>query len=295
MGSGSGDHVPPKVDYLIMKHHLNFSHTRANYSFQYGFNLILKKVETVFFSFLCVVFLITSKLDDDFSKDVSFTFVSVSIPVVTFAAFPFNSIINILTDFRELVEAKKENKILKEDLTKLREFYIKSLNIYQENKELRNVLNFVTTKSSSFKVARVIGRSNQTFNQKLFIDAGKNRGIKEGAIVTGKQGVIGRVVEVGEDKSRLILVSDVGSRIPVIASKSRVRGIVAGNNSNVMEILYLPKGSGIELGDQIFTSGDGDTLPSGLLIGVVTKVGEDDVAVTMVEDVNGADIVTILE
>lgn len=278
-----------------MKQYLNFSRTSANYSVKHSFNLVLKKIETVLFSFLCVIFLITSRLNSDFSKDVSFAFVSVSIPVVKFAAFPFNTAINLLTGFHELVDAKKENKVLKEELVKLRSFYISSLNIHQENKELRNVLNFVSSKSSNFKVARIIGRSHQMFNQQTFIDAGKNRGIKEGSIVTGDRGVIGRIAQVGEDKSRLILATDATSRIPIITSKARARGILAGNSSGLMEILYLPKSHEIKEGDWVFTSGDGDTLPSGLLIGVVKKADTESASVAMVEDVSEVDIVTIMD
>lgn len=278
-----------------MKQYLNFSQNRANYSVSHGFNLVFKKIETVLFSFLCVIFLITSKVSDNFSTDVSFAFISISVPVVKFASFPFNTAINLLTDFHQLVEAKKENKELKEELEKLRSYYIKSLNIHQENKELRNVLNFVASKSSSFKVARIIGRSHQLFNQKVLIDAGKNREIKEGSIVTGDRGVIGRIVEVSEDKSRLLLLTDATSRIPIITSKARVRGILAGNSSGLMDILYLPKNHSIEVGDWVFTSGDGDTLPSGLLVGVVKKVDKDSASVAMVEDMSNANIVTIMD
>ncbi len=278
-----------------MKQYVNFSQTKSNYSLQHNFNFIFKKVELVVFCFLCVILLVTSRVNKDFSDNISMGFVSVSLPVVKFAAFPFNATINLLTNFHELVEAKKENQTLKEENEKLRSFYIKSLNVNRENKELKNTLQFVTSKSSSFKVARVIGRSHQVFNQTLFIDAGKNRGIKEGSIVTGNRGVIGRISQVGENQSRLLLATDANSRIPIIASKSRVRGILSGNNSAVMDILYLQKTHAIKAGDWIFTSGDGDTLPPGLLIGVVKKVDESHAAVEMIENINNIDIVTIMD
>ncbi len=277
-----------------MAQHLNFLQTKSSYSFKYSFGLVFKKIETVLFCLLCVIFLITSRVNEDFSKEVSFAFVSVSLPVVEFAAFPFNSVISLLTDFHELVDAKNQNQDLKEQLTKLRDFHIKALNVYQENRELRSILNFVSSKTSSFKAVRITGRSNQLFNQKLFVDAGKNREIKEGSLVTGDHGAIGRISEVGEDKSRLILLTDPSSRVPIIASKSRTRGILSGNGTASMEILYLPKNHNIEEGDWIFTSGDGDTLPPGLLIGVVQKVDKDSVRVAMSEDVNNVSIVTVM-
>jgi rod shape-determining protein MreC len=156
------------------------------------------------------------------------------------------------------------------------------------------MLQFVSSKSANFKVAQIIGRSRPLFNQKIFIDAGEDRGLKEGEIITGKRGVIGRVAEVYENKSHIFLLNDAISRIPVITSQARAKGILAGNGSGMMEILYLPKNHNIQVGEMIFTSGDGDTLPPGLLAGVVSKVNKDSVLVSMVEDVNNADLVTIL-
>ncbi len=274
--------------------HLNFSNKRVNYSIKHSFGLVFNKIETVFFSFLCVICLIVSKVDHDFSRDVSSVFVNISVPIAKFAAFPFNAAFSLVTDFGELVRAKEENKNLKEELEKLRSFYIKSLNIHQENKNLREMLQFVSSKSANFKVAQIIGRSRPLFNQKIFIDAGEDRGLKEGEIVTGKRGVIGRVAEVYENKSHIFLLNDAISRIPVITSQARAKGILAGNGSGMMEILYLPKNHDIQVDEMIFTSGDGDTLPPGLLAGVVRKVNKDSVLVSMVEDVNNADLVTIL-
>jgi rod shape-determining protein MreC len=137
--------------------------------------------------------------------------------------------------------------------------------------------------------------SHQVFDQKLLIDSGKNRDIKEGQIIAGNRGIIGRVSDVFEDKSRIILLTDSSSRIPIIASRARNRGILAGNNSGLMEILYLPKNHQIAIGDKIFTSSDGDTVPPGLLIGVVKKIDKNSVYVSGIEDINSLNIVTIID
>ena len=163
------------------------------------------------------------------------------------------------------------------------------------NQELKNLLQFVVPKSAHFVVAKISGRSHGLFNQNLFIDSGTNRDIAEGSMVTGAIGMIGRVVDVTENKSRLMLVTDPSSRIPVIASKARARGVLIGTNNNLMEILYLSKHHQIKVNDMIFTSGDGDILPPGILIGVVRKVDGLYVGVEMIEDINNADIVTVMK
>ncbi|MBM3580314.1 MAG: rod shape-determining protein MreC [Alphaproteobacteria bacterium] len=278
-----------------MVYHLTPKHNRAPYSLKHSFGLIFHKIETVFFSFLCVICLITSKVSPDFSRDVAEVFIDISLPIAQFAAFPFNTTINLITNFGELANAKRENKNLKEELVKLKGFYINSLNIHQENKELRHMLNFVSAKTVRYKTARVIGRSSQIFNQKIFIDAGRNRGIKEGELVIGKYGAIGRITEVYENKSHLFLLTDATSRIPIITSKARMKAILAGNGSGLMEILYLPKNHQIQVGELVFTSTDGDVLPPGFLLGVVKKVSRESASVSMVEDVMNADLVSVLE
>jgi rod shape-determining protein MreC len=274
--------------------YLNHS-PRSNLIIQHSFNLVFRKIETIFFIILSVIFLITSKINHDFSSKVSNIFITISAPIIKIVSFPINGSIDLIVNFSELATAKGENVKLREELFKLQNYYLTSLAIHQENKELRSALNFVKSKTENYKIARIIGMSHQAFDQKLLIDSGKSRDIKEGQIIAGNRGVIGRVSEVFDDKSRILLLTDSSSRIPIIASRARNRGILAGNNSGLMEILYLPKNHQIAVGDKIFTSSDGDTVPPGLLIGVVKKIDKNSVYVSGIEDINSLNIVTIID
>ena len=268
---------------------------RSNLIIQHSFNLVFRKIETMFFIFLCIICLIASKINRDFNNKISNGFIAISTPIIKIISLPINSSIDLVVNFNKLAMAKKENIQLKEELFKLQNYYLTSLAIHQENQELRSALNFVKSKTENYKIARVIGISHQAFDQKLFIDSGKSRNIKEGQIIAGNRGVIGRVAEVFEDKSRILLLTDSSSRIPIIASRARNRGILAGNNSGLMEILYLPKNHQINIGDKIFTSSDGDAIPPGLLIGVVKKIDKNSVYVSGIEDINSLNIVTIID
>lgn len=276
--------------------YLNYSsNKKSNLAVQHSFNLVFRKVETVFFCFLCICLLVIAKTNQNLSQNISFLFLRISSPVVFAASYPFNSLIDLLTDFHELSDAKRENAELKKEIEKLRAFEITAINSEAENKELLETLNFIKLKTTSYRLARVIGISNQAFSQKVFIDIGQNNLAKEGQMVVGKLAVIGRVHEIVGDKARLLLLTDALSKIPVISSKTRLRGILTGNNSELMEIQYLPKGNQIEVGEEIFTSGDGDTLPPGLLVGVVKKIDKDLVYIAMAENVNNLNFVSIVD
>ncbi|MFM8186141.1 MAG: rod shape-determining protein MreC [Alphaproteobacteria bacterium] len=269
--------------------------TKSNLIIKHSFNLIFRKVEAIFFVFLSIILLVTSRVNKDYTNKINEFFINVSSPIVSIVSFPINTSFDLIVNFNQLILAKKENEKLKSELIKLQNFYISSLGIHQENKELRNALNFVKSKTENYKIARIIGISNKIFDNKILIDSGLDRGVKEGQIVTGDRAVIGRVAEVFNEKSRILLLTDSNSRIPIIASRTRNRGIISGNNSGLMEILYLPKNHQINLGDKIFTSSDGDVIPPGLLVGIVKRIDKNSVYVAPIENIGSLNIVSIID
>ena len=113
-------------------HQLNRANT--HYSLRHDFNSLYKRIEFMLFCLISVVFLVTSSLNKEFSNKISEIFIDISIPVVNFASFPINVTIDLLTNFKELVQARSDNKVLKAENAQLRAFYIRSLNINNENK-----------------------------------------------------------------------------------------------------------------------------------------------------------------
>jgi rod shape-determining protein MreC len=101
------------------------------------------------------------------------------------------------------------------------------------------------------------------------INAGERDGVRKNQIVINQQGVVGRIIETGEKTARILLLTDLNSKIPVITSESRERCIAAGDNSEVIKILYLPGDNKVKVGEQVFTSGDGDMFPADLQVGTI--------------------------
>ena len=115
-----------------------------------------------------------------------------------------------------------------------------------------------------------------TFVRSLLVLAGKSDGVIKGqAAVTG-QGLVGRVTAVGERASRVLLVTDINSRIPVRVDRTRERAVLAGNNSSSPSLIYLPPETGVQVGDRIVTSGHGGVFPKGIPVGIVTVVDQRD-------------------
>jgi rod shape-determining protein MreC len=120
----------------------------------------------------------------------------------------------------------------------------------------------------------VIGDSGSAYVRTKLLDAGARDGVAKGQAAITNDGLVGRVVEVGERSSRLLLVTDLNSRIPVVVEATRQRAILAGDNTETAYLALLAQNARIEIGARIVTSGHGGLLPPGLPIGKVSAVGD---------------------
>jgi rod shape-determining protein MreC len=278
----------------MFKDYLEYKQPRSNFFVYHNLSNSFRRIETVLFVLLCLILIITSKFNNKLTDDISMRVVSYSMPVARIVSMPLNLVVSSGVNLQELIDAKNKNILLTKENEQLKSLYIKSLNIHQENTQLKEILRYVGLRSTKFLVARLIAHPYQTYSRNVLIDAGSSQGVKEDDIVTGNNALVGRIDQVSDDKSRVLLATDINSRIPVIVSGARTKGILAGNNSNVMDILYLEKVHHITTGDMVFTSGDGDTLPPGLLTGVVTAVGSGTARVEMIENVKNLDVVSVV-
>ncbi|MFT5702706.1 MAG: rod shape-determining protein MreC [Rickettsiales bacterium] len=273
---------------------IEYKKTRISFFSYHDIRRVFEKVEALTFLMICIILIITSKVNHQITNSITMSVVQVSMPISNVISMPLNMAIGFSVDLQELINAKNKNSKLIKENEALRSLYIKSLNISQENSELRDILHYMGDRSTKFIATRLIAYSYQTFSRNVFIGAGSDQGVKEDDFVTGSNALIGRVKKVGADKSLVLLITDVNSRVPIIVSGSRTKGILAGNNSKLMEILYLEKDHQVKAGDLVFTSGDGEALPPGTLAGVVSKVDKNYAAVEMVENVKNLNMVSVV-
>lgn len=268
---------------------------RNNFSIYYIISSVYRKIETKLFTILSIIFLAISLGNKSFNDKVSMAFVNITLPVIEVAFYPINYLINSSSNLKELVRSKEINTILQKENKNLKQQLLNLLKVKEENEYLKDLANYVGLRSVQNKSSRIIGRSNRTYSNSIFVEIGSNHNIKQDSIVVGKYAMIGRISSVGKNKSRILLPTDINSHIPIITSRSKNRGVLRGNNGEVMEILYLDKDHGLQKGDMVFTSGDGDSLPYGILVGQVSKVDHNKVFAKMIENVNRVDIVSVMD
>ncbi len=195
-------------------------------------------------------------------------------PILDVLSRPVATVSDVVDQVRELASLHEENAGLREDKVRLLQWQTAARRLEAENKALRALLNFVPGPEASYVTARVIGDTGGAFAQALVLNAGMRAGVRKGqAVVTG-DGLVGRVAGVGTRSTRVILITDMNSHIPVLVERTRTRAILAGDNTEELRLIRLPPGAAVSAGDRIVTSGHGGAFPPGLPVGVVASVSD---------------------
>ena len=118
---------------------------------------------------------------------------------------------------------------------------------------------------------------------------------QKGQIVLGDESVIGRIDKVSGHYAKVILVTDINSKIPVVIERTRVRGILSGNNTVFPQLLFTRSTSDIQEGDVVVTSGVGGMFPSGLPIGFVNSIKNGVIDVETMADISRVEYVRIVD
>ena len=126
----------------------------------------------------------------------------------------------------------------------------------------------------------------------LIVNIGTNKNIKKGMAVLDGKNFIGRIVDVNFFSSRILLISDLNSKIPVILQPSGSHAILSGHGINLPSLEYLPKNNLVKDGDKIYTSGKEGIFTPGIPIGV-TQIEKNNVKVLLFSDLSQITFVNI--
>src|SRR5881275_2540263 len=148
-----------------------------------------------------------------------------------------------------------------------------ALKLTTENRQLQGLLKVVPDRAVSYVTARVIANSGGAYVRTVMINAGSQAGLARGqAVITG-DGLVGRLTEVGSRAARVLLITDLNSRIPVKIEGSNTGAVLAGDNSERPRLLYVGAPEALKIGDRVVTSGEGGVFPPDLPVGMVSAVG----------------------
>jgi len=257
-----------------------------------------QKFSLVFLIILSILILFLDRYPNKFMDKVRNLFNDGIYRVASVSTSPFKFLNYLGDSTKSHFLVHKENEILKEELVKLREKEFQLQFLSSENKKLQEILDTTSEKYYNSIITKVLLDKQSPFLKSVIINRGSSARIKKGMPVVDGSHLVGRIVEVNFFSSRVLLLNDLNSRIPVTIEPSAAQAILTGVGEEKPLLNYLPEAF-IGVDEQtVFTSGKDGIFSPGIAIGktfVETSVDDEEkVKVKLFSDPNQLSFVNVL-
>ncbi len=258
----------------------------AQYRSSSGFGQIVSRAILAFSIVFGVLIYVLGASNDPRLDPLRRLSLDISAPVTGFVSAPFLFLRDAISNFKEFIDVYQQNRSLREDIVQLNQWREVARRFERENARLRALHNVSLAPKYDYVTAQVVGSSGGSFTHTIMINVGRSGSIDSGAVALDGGGLVGRIVSVGDNAARVLLLTDLASRVPVIIEGAGikrseeddrgeiVRAILVGDNSRTPLLKFATKTEGIRAGQLVTTSNDGGVYPKGLPIGEVETDGE---------------------
>ncbi len=190
-------------------------------------------------------------------------------PVFAIVAQPIETAHRTVEDAQGLLTLQADNLRLRAENEQLRRWQAVALALDSENDTLKANLRWIPDPAPSFITARVVADAGGVYARAVLLSVGPNHTVTKGQIALDERGLVGRVTEIGARSARVLLLTDMNSRIPVTLETSHARAILVGTNGARPRLMHWPEGIQPVDGERVLTSAEANAFPAGLPVGAV--------------------------
>ncbi len=194
-------------------------------------------------------------------------------PIFGVLAEPLGSVRAVMDDAEGTFSLYSENARLRDENERLRRWQSVALALEAENTTLKANLRWIPDPAPSYVSARVVADAGGVYARAVLLSVGPNHSVTKGQIALDERGLVGRVTELGSRSARVLLITDMNSRIPVILEGSRARAMLVGTNGPRPRLMYWTEGQLPAEGEHVVTSAEANAFPAGLPVGTVHYSG----------------------
>ena len=216
------------------------------------------------------------------------------VPSFSWAMAPVTRIATVFDNFQSYASLYEQNQRLRDELQQMKSWKEAALQLEQKNARLLDLNQVRLDPMLTHVTGVVLADSGSPFRQSVLLNVGARDGIRDGWATMDGIGLVGRISGVGERTSRVILLTDSNSRIPVVVQPSGQKAILSGDNSMVPPLDFLEHADQIQPGDRVITSGDGEVFPAGLLVGSVVLGNNNRLRVSLKADYQRLEFLRVL-
>lgn len=190
-----------------------------------------------------------------------------ALPTMGWLNQPMEFIDGMTRDYRNFIDVYNQNRTLRREIQRLRAWRETARRLEEENAQLRALNNVRLAPHTSFVTGDVVADSGGPFLQSALVNVGRRDGVLDGSAAVDGSGLVGRVVGIGEHATRLLLLTDFSSRVPVLVQPSGRRAILAGDGTPAPRLEFIENPDEVKPGDPVRSSGEGGVFPPDLPVG----------------------------
>jgi rod shape-determining protein MreC len=206
------------------------------------------------------------------------------VPNMDWAMGPVTWGTGVAEGFQSYARIYEQNQELRRELQQMKAWREAALQLEQTNARLLDLNQVRLDPKLTHVTGVVLADSGSPFRQSVLLNVGERDGIRDGWATMDGLGLVGRISGVGRSVSRVILLTDANSRIPVTIQPSGQRALLSGDNSPLPPLEFIEKTDLVRPGDRVVSSGDGGVFPAGLLVGQVVQGNDRRLRVALAAD-----------
>jgi len=204
-------------------------------------------------------------------------------PILEMLSGPISYVNGVVGNISDYFNVLKQNEALRQENAELRQWMDEALALREVTASYEGLQSYEAPPEALPIDAYVIGEANDAFARSMLVNAGRGRNVEAGQAVVNDNGLIGRIVDTGAVASRVLLLTDIQSRIPVYVEGADLEGLLVGNTRSKPTISFTASTEAAVVipGQRVLTSGAGGVLPRGLPVGVIDDQLRDDIVVNL--------------
>ncbi|WP_210526228.1 rod shape-determining protein MreC [Rubellimicrobium arenae] len=242
----------------------------------------------------CLALFLVWRIDSPRVERLRAQVVDAVVPRLDWMMAPVTGLVKLAEDFRSYDRIHEQNLELRRELQQMTVWREAALRLEQENAKLRDLNNVSLDPALTYITGTVMADSGSPFRQSVLLNVGGRDGIIDGWPTMDGMGLVGRISGVGEKTSRVILLTDTSSRIPVTVEPSEQKAILTGDNSFYPLLDFVENRDAVRPGDRVVTAGDGALFPAGLLVGRVAQGTDGRLRLRLAADYEQLEFVRVL-
>ena len=256
---------------------------------------ILKNITVVTVILLSFFLILFSKSDLYLINGIKNISNSIINPITHIISSPFKVVENITKEYNQFRSLKFENKILQEEIIRLKKWQTLAIQNSRENKVLKKLLHATDNNLKLVKTASLISRNDFLFSKLININAGYEDNIKKNMAAINERGLIGKIIHTNNSNSRILLLTDPNFSVSVKTISDGEFSLLSGSTNGKYLVSSFIKGNKLpKIGDIVVTSGTAQIFPVDLLVGKIEKIEKDRFFVLPFVDFKNIDYVQVV-